>query len=137
MVTCRDPVLTDQEMAAIKAINASGFKTKVIDSTWPRSDGESGLKKAIERICAESAKAVDDGFAFVVLSDRGTNAERVPIPAILAAGGVHQYLVQSHRRTRVGLVLESGEPRYSCHCQLNVLMLPNANFSVPELLREI
>jgi hypothetical protein len=104
-------------MAAIKAISLSGFKTKVVDSTWPRQDGEGGLKKAIERICAESAQAVDDGFAFIVLSDRATSAERIPIPALLAAGGVHQHLVQSHRRTRVGLVLESGEPRYSCQSQ--------------------
>ena len=107
----RDPVLTDQEMAAIKAINVSGFKTKVIDSTWARADGEAGLKKALERICTESAQAVDAGFAFIVLSDRGTNAERVPIPALLSTGAVHQHLVQSHRRTRVGLILESGEPR--------------------------
>jgi hypothetical protein len=44
--------------------------SQVIDATWPISEGPKGLRAALERIASDSAQAIDDGFDFVVLSDR-------------------------------------------------------------------
>jgi Glutamate synthase domain 2 len=110
------PILTDEEMAAIKALDGSdGWKTKTIDATWPKAEGAKGLKPAIERICREAEQAIAEGYALVVLSDRATSAERVGISSLLACGAVHHHLVRKELRTRIGLILESAEAREVHH----------------------
>ena len=108
-----------EELAALKHINHRGWKSTVIDITWPRSEGEAGLGKALERICAAAEKAIDDGFALVVLSDRAVSKDRVAVSALLATGAVHHHLIRQAKRTRIGLVVETGEAReVHHHCLL-------------------
>ena len=117
------PILTNEELAALQHIEqhpaGRGWKTQTIDITWPKSEGTSGLVKAIDRICAEAEAAIDDGFSLIVLSDRATNADRVPVSALLACGAVHHHLVRQTKRTRIGIILETGEAReVHHHCLL-------------------
>ncbi len=105
------PILTNEELAAIRGLEYRGWKTKTIDITYPRSEGDAGLRPAIERVCAEAAQAIHDGFALIVLSDRATGPDRVPISSLLATGAVHHALVRQELRTRIGIVVESGEAR--------------------------
>ncbi len=105
------PILTNEELAAIKSLDHRGWKTKTIDITYPRTAGDTGLRPAIDRICAEATQAIHDGFSLVVLSDRAVGADRVPISSLLATGAVHHALVRQELRTRIGIVLESGEAR--------------------------
>ncbi len=109
------PILTDEELAAIRNLNYRGWKTKTIDATWAKSEGTAGLLPAIERICREAEQAIEEGCALVVLSDRATSADRVAIPALLAGGAVHHHLVRNEKRTRIGIVLESAEAREVHH----------------------
>ena len=104
------PILTNEEVASIKAIDHRGWKSKTIDITYPRSEGDAGLGPAIDRICAEATQAIHDGFSLVVLSDRAVSHERVPVSSLLVTGAVHHALVKQELRTRIGLVLESGKP---------------------------
>ena len=67
---------------------------------------------------ARSARRIEDGINVVILSDRGVNKEWAPIPALLAVAGLHHHLIREGTRTRVGLVLESGEPREVHHFSL-------------------
>ncbi len=118
------PILSNESLAAIKhlgddAKKSRGWKTKTIDITWPRSEGKAGMVQALDRICAEAEAAVDAGYSLVVLSDRAISPERVPISALLASGAVHHHLVKQAKRTRIGLVLETGEAReVHHHCLL-------------------
>ena len=105
------PILTNEEVAAIKAIDHRGWKSKTIDITYPRSEGDAGLRPAIDRICAEATQAIHDGYSLVVLSDRTVSPERVPVSSLLVTGAVHHALVKQELRTRIGIVLESGEAR--------------------------
>ena len=105
------PILTNEEVAAIKAIDHRGWKSKTIDITYPRSEGDAGLRPAIDRICAEATQAIHDGYSLVVLSDRAVSHERVPVSSLLVTGAVHHALVKQELRTRIGIVLESGEAR--------------------------
>ena len=64
------PILTDEELAAIKQLDYRGWKSRTIDITWPRAEGEAGMERAIARICAEAEQAIADGYQVAVLSDR-------------------------------------------------------------------
>src|SRR6185295_15108655 len=91
------------------------FNAHTIDITWPIADGVAGLEKRLAQICDEDHQAIEEGTNILVLSDRRMNAERVPIPALLAVAATHHHLVRAGTRLRAGLVLESGEPREVHH----------------------
>ena len=113
------PILTNENLAAIKNLNQNSWRSQTIDITWPCSQGPQGMVQAIERICREAEKAIDDGFSLIVLSDRNIDAKNIPVPTLLAVGGVHQHLVRQAKRTRIGIILESGEAReVHHHCLL-------------------
>ena len=109
------PILRNSEMAAIKDLNHRKWTTKVIDITFDRKDGPAGMREALNRICAEAEQAIADGHSIVVLSDRAMDFNRVAISSLLACGAVHHHLVKNELRTRIGLVLESGEAREVHH----------------------
>ncbi|KAA1259691.1 Ferredoxin-dependent glutamate synthase 1 [Rubripirellula obstinata] len=113
------PILTNEEVAALKHINYTGWHSKTIDITFDRSEGKAGLQKTLDRICAEAEQAADEGIQIVVLSDREVSHDRVPVSALLATGAVHHHLVSKAKRTQIGLVLETGEAReVHHHCLL-------------------
>ncbi len=113
------PILSNEQLAAVKHMDYRGWKTKTIDITWPRSEGKAGLVKALDRICAEAELAIDRGESLIILSDRAISADRVPLSALLATGAVHHHLVRRTRRTQIGIVVETGEAReVHHHCLL-------------------
>lgn len=113
------PILSNEQLAAIRHMTNPGWSTETIDTTWPRSRGAKGIRRALNRICQEAEKAVDAGETILLLSDRETREGRVAIPMLLAVGAVHQHLVKTNKRTRVGIVVETGEAReVHHHCLL-------------------
>ena len=113
------PILDNEELAAIKHMNHHGWRAMKIDITYPKAEGAAGLEKCLSQICAAAHQAIDDGYSLVVLSDRNIGPDRVPVSALLATGAVHHYLVQNQLRTRIGIVVETGEAReVHHHCLL-------------------
>jgi glutamate synthase (NADPH/NADH) large chain len=113
------PILTNEQLAALKHISVRGWRTKMIDITWPRAEGTAGLAKALDRICKEAEKAVDKGYHLLILSDRQMGPDQVPVSALLATGAVHQHLLSTLKRTRIGIIVETGEAReVHHHCLL-------------------
>ena len=108
------PVLTDEQTATIKGLTpeADGFTTAVLEMTH---DPETDLETAIETLRTDAREAIADGADIIVLSDRMTDTDSIPIPSLLATGGVHHDLVRHGLRTEVGLVVESGDPREVHH----------------------
>lgn len=109
------PILDNATLAKIKHQKKEPFKAITVPILYERQAGERGLKDAIVKICNTIAEAIKEGYTLVVLSDRGANAKRAPIPALLATSAVHQHLIRTHTRTQCGLILESGEPREVHH----------------------
>ncbi len=109
------PILTNVELAAIKYLNYRGWRSRIIDITYPKSDGVVGLEAALERVCDEAVMAIEDGNQLIVLSDRNVASDRVAISSLLATGAVHHRLVRTEKRTRIGIVVESGEAREVHH----------------------
>jgi glutamate synthase (NADPH/NADH) large chain len=113
------PILTNEELEAIKHMRDRGWKTKTIDITFDRNEGKAGLVSTLDRICAEAENAIDAGYTMVVLSDRQITKERVAVSSLLAVGAVHQHLVRVAKRTAIGIVAETGEAReVHHHCLL-------------------
>jgi glutamate synthase (NADPH/NADH) large chain len=113
------PILTNEELAAIQHMTARGWKTQTIDITFDRALGKSGLNATLDRICLEAESAIDQGYTMIVLSDRNIGTNRVAISSLLACGAVHHHLVRAAKRTRIGIILETGEAReVHHHCLL-------------------
>jgi glutamate synthase (NADPH/NADH) large chain len=113
------PILSNEQMAALKRINRKGWHSRKIDITWPREEGKAGMAKALDRICEEAERAVDDDETLIVLTDRAISKDRVPLSSLLATGAVHHHLVRKEKRTRIGIVVETGEAReVHHHCLL-------------------
>src|SRR6516225_3195761 len=70
---------------------------------------------ALEELCERAEEEVRNGCNIIILSDRKTGADRIPIPALLACAAVHHHLIRNGLRTSVGMVLETGEPREIHH----------------------
>eukprot|EP00775_Hariotina_reticulata_P011473 gene11473-11617_t len=104
-----NPILTLKQLAAMKVMNIKHWKTKVIDTTFDVADGPGGLLPALQSICAQAQAAIEQGYSYVVLSDRAFGPGRVPVPSLLATGAVHHHLVGLKQRTQVGLLVETGE----------------------------
>lgn len=111
------PILTNRELEKIKHINTGGFKTRTISILFDPNDGD-GFNSAIDRICAESEAAIKKGYSFIILSDLGVGAGSAALPALLATAAVHHHLVRKSIRTRISIVVESGEPREVHHFAL-------------------
>ncbi|MGE0624255.1 MAG: glutamate synthase large subunit [Pseudomonadales bacterium] len=113
------PILSNEQLAALKKMDHRGWRSRLIDITFPAGSGRKGLVAALDRICAEASSAIAEGYSLIVLTDRGVNAERVPISSLLAVGTVHHHLIREESRTQIGLILESGEAReVHHHCLL-------------------
>ncbi len=111
------PILTDGDLQKIHSIETlvPAFRTDTLDATWPAAEGADGMAPALDRLCREATEAVEAGHNILILSDRATSAERVPIPALLATSAVHHHLIRRGQRTLTGIVVETGEAREVHH----------------------
>jgi glutamate synthase domain-containing protein 2/glutamate synthase domain-containing protein 1/glutamate synthase domain-containing protein 3 len=106
-----NPILLDQELEQLRAVDHPAFSSWTIDTTFRVADGPDGLERALGRICGEADVALAAGANILILSDRSAGPERVPLPSLLATGAVHHHLVRAGTRLQCGIVVESGEPR--------------------------
>jgi glutamate synthase (NADPH) large chain len=109
------PILSNEQLARLRGMDHRGWRSRVIDCTFPAGEGDDALETALERIADEAEEAIAEGYSLVILSDRAISRDRAPIPALPATGAVHHRLVRAHTRTQIGIVLESGEPREVHH----------------------
>ena len=113
------PILSNEELAAIKTMDHRGWRARSIDMTFPGDSASAGLREALRQMCAAASAAIEDGYALLVLTDRAVDKHHVPISSLLAVGTLHHHLVNTASRTRIGLVLETGEARdVHHHCLL-------------------
>ncbi|MBK9925286.1 MAG: glutamate synthase large subunit [Anaerolineales bacterium] len=109
------PLLTNEDMAKINYSKIPGFASTKLPILFPAGSGGAGLEKALENIFKAADAAIARGFNLIILSDRGMDKDNTPIPALLAVAGMHHHLIRQGKRTQVGLILESGEPREVHH----------------------
>ena len=109
------PILKNSEMAKLRQINQPGIKPVTLPILFEPKEGKAGLERALEALFQAADQAINRGATILILSDKGFDRAYAPIPALLASSGLHHHLIRRGTRTRVGLVLESGEPREVHH----------------------
>ncbi len=116
------PVIDNDELAKIIHVNADGdnpgFQSHVVRGLFPAAGGGEALRERIAEIRKEVSQAIADGAHIIVLSDRDGDSEDAPIPSLLLTSAIHHHLIREKTRTKVGLVVESGEVREVHHVAL-------------------
>ncbi len=120
LIALDSPILTNDDLAKLRQIDRPGFQSVTLPILFKASEGAEGLVAAMDRLCAEADATIALGKNILILSDRGIDHDNAPIPALLACAGLHHHLIRQGTRTRIGLVLESGEPREVHHFSLLV-----------------
>ncbi|MGL5081364.1 MAG: glutamate synthase large subunit [Microcoleaceae cyanobacterium] len=115
LIELKTPILSNAELAKLKQVNQGGFKSITLPILFDPTQGVQGLKQALEILFGQVDQAIHAGASIIILSDREINQSYAPIPALLATAGLHHHLIRQGTRTRVGIVLESGEPREVHH----------------------
>ena len=161
MVRLPQPVLTNTQLDILCNIRYKGFKTKKLAMTVeaPPSAPErlrvgelcsgmgaaidqkaaEALRHALDKLCKDAENAVDDGYNYIILTDK-TDEAPIPeqssptrslsgavggasgawffIPSLLAVSAVHHYLISVGKRVQTALIVESGEIRETMHAAL-------------------
>ena len=114
----KNPVIDNDDLRKIVEVHTfretSDFRSAVISCLFPVAEGGEGLGHALDEIRRQASEAIARGVNIIVLSDRGSTEDLAPIPSLLFTSAVHHHLIREKTRTRVGLVIETGEAR-ECH----------------------
>ncbi|HEV3237235.1 MAG TPA: glutamate synthase large subunit, partial [Gemmataceae bacterium] len=120
LIELPSPIMKNDELDKLRQLEGTKyrFKSVTLPIVYPVKEGEKGLEKALSALFRQASTAIATGHDFVILSDRAIDKDNAPIPALLAVAGMHHHLIREGTRTKVGLVLESGEPREVHHFAL-------------------
>ena len=114
-----NPILSNAELNSIKNISKGTWKTKTIDLTFEARSGLEGMKQRLKEICTEAEDAINDSYSFIILSDKNISKSDMVLSSLLACSTIHHHLVESQLRTKIGIVIETGEAReVHHHCLL-------------------
>jgi glutamate synthase (ferredoxin) len=112
------PILSNEEFAKLRHIRRPGFKAITLPIFFPAAEGGKGLRDALQLMCEAADRVIAKGHNILILSDKGVDAENAAIPSLLAVSALHHHLIRQGTRTKVSILLESGEPREVHHFAL-------------------
>ncbi|MHB8575301.1 MAG: glutamate synthase large subunit, partial [Dehalococcoidia bacterium] len=111
LVHLASPLMIDAEMEALRRIAEPAFHAITIPVLFETAGGPDAMEERLRSICAQASMAIDDGATIIILSDRGVNAARAPIPMLLAVGAVHHELIREGKRMKASVIAECGDAR--------------------------
>lgn len=117
-IRLKSPILSNEDFERLRHINHRDFKSVTLPILYPADGGGKALEAALQKMYELASRAIKNGSNLIVLSDRGIGHEHAAIPALLAVAGLHHHLIREGTRTKVGIILESGEPREVHHFAL-------------------
>lgn len=112
------PILSNEQFAKLRHVRREGFKAITLPIFFPSNKGEEGLRDALTEMCEAADRVIAKGHNLLILSDRGVDKDNAAIPALLAVSALHHHLIRQGTRTKVAILLESGEPREVHHFAL-------------------
>lgn len=118
MVRFRNPVISNTYFKVVKNLRYKGFSAANLLLHFDAAKGAEGLTSAVDQLCLDAEKAVDEGKNYIILSDRDISESKAPIPSLLAVSAVHHHLIRKRKRMQIDIVVESAEPREVMHFAL-------------------
>ena len=118
MVRLPHPILNNTQLDILCNIRYKGFNTVKLPILFDCEKGETGLREALNELCKKAAQSVDEGFNYIILTDRDVDERHAAIPSLLAVSAVHHYLISVGKRVQTALIVESGEIRETMHAAL-------------------
>ncbi len=118
MVRLPHPILNNTQLDLLCNIRYKGFNTIKLPILFDGKKGADGLHDALEALCHQAEKSVDEGYNYIILTDRDVDRQHVAIPSLLAVSAVHHYLISVGKRVQTALIVESGEIRETMHAAL-------------------
>ena len=118
MVRLPHPILTNTQLDILCNIRYKGFNTVKLPIVFECAKGEEGLREALDDLCKQAERSVDDGYNYIILTDRDIDRDHAAIPSLLAVSAVHHYLISVGKRVQTALIVESGEIREVMHAAL-------------------
>jgi glutamate synthase (NADPH/NADH) large chain len=118
MVRFRNPVISNTYFQVVKNLRYKGFSAANLLLHFDAEKGAEGLENAIEQLCRDAEKAVDEGKNYIILSDRGISRNAAPVPSLMAVSAIHHHLIKTRKRMQIDIVVESAEPREVMHFAL-------------------
>ena len=118
MVRLPHPILNNTQLDILCNIRYKGFNTVKLPMLFECAKGGNGLRTALDNLCKEAERSVDDGYNYIILSDRDVDGSHAAIPSLLAVSAVHHYLISAGKRVQTALIVESGEIRETMHAAL-------------------
>jgi glutamate synthase (NADPH/NADH) large chain len=118
MVRLNHPILNNTQLDILCNIRYKGFNTVKLPMTFEVSKGKAGLQEALSDLCKKAEESVSEGVNYIVLTDRGVDADHAAVPSLLAVSAVHHHLISVGKRVQTALVVESGEIREVMHAAL-------------------
>src|SRR6202451_3657113 len=118
MLKLAHPILTNRDLERLRRVSTGELLAATLPALFRASEGEAGLKRALDELSQRDSLSVKAGYTLLILSDRGVDKDYAPIPCLLALAAVHNLLVKEETRTQVALITESGEPREVMHFAL-------------------
>ena len=118
MVRFRNPVISNTYFQVVKNLRYKGFSAANLNLHFDVKKGAEGLQDAVEQLCKDAEKAVDEGKNYIILSDRGISETTAPVPSLMAVSAVHHHLIKTRKRMQIDIVVESAEPREVMHFAL-------------------
>lgn len=111
------PILSISDISALKSMSSAfpGWNVAEIDITFSKYKGVDGYSAALDNICSQVSEAIVSGYKIAILSDRNVDSDRCPLSALIATAAVHHYLVRNKMRSRIALVVETGEAKEIHH----------------------
>ncbi len=108
------PVITNSELNKLKALDQDQLKSEVVSLIYPNNK-IGGIERALSELFIRSDKLIESGVNLIILSDRGVDQNNLPIPSLLACAGLHHHLVKKGGRSKISIILETGEAREVHH----------------------
>jgi glutamate synthase (NADPH/NADH) large chain len=118
MVRFKNPVISNTYFQIVKNLRYKGFSAANFSMHFDPEGGEEGLRRAVDQLCLDAERAVDEGKNYIILSDRGIDKNKAPVPSLLAVSAVHHHLIVRRKRMQIDLVIESAEPYEVMHFAL-------------------
>ncbi|WP_270182129.1 glutamate synthase large subunit [Alkalihalobacillus sp. CinArs1] len=105
------PILTKGKFDAVQNLHDDSMQAETLNLLFDPSRGETEMEHALLALFKKADRAIQNGKSILVLSDSGVGQDMTAIPSLLAISGLHHHLIKKETRTKVSIIIETGEAR--------------------------